>query len=324
MTSTDAATNLLKIKRVDPRTIWKHEATEFTPWLFDHVAELNEAIGFEIELASQEESVGAFSVDLFGTEVQTGHNAIIENQLEPTDHGHLGQLMTYAAGLKAGVIIWISPRFRDEHREALIWLNEVSSDEVNFFGVEVEVLEIGDQRAANFKVVAQPDAWRKSHAAAKKQGGATSERQLAYQAFFQALIEDFKARLPGATSASRAQPASWFAFASGLKGSSFVWSFTSDGRFRTELYLDVGDKDRNLEILERLENDVVVTGNADELGALAFERLESRRGKRIASYAPSHATIDSSEQELSGLRDWAVESMAAFVGTFRPLVKDLG
>ncbi len=133
------------LSRIDARDVWKHEAAEFTPWLLEHIDELNEAAGLEIELSGREERVGHFAVDLFGRDVQTGHPAIIENQLDITDHQHLGQLLTYAAGLKAGTIIWIAPKFREEHREALAWLNEISPPDVSFFGVELEVLEIGGQ-----------------------------------------------------------------------------------------------------------------------------------------------------------------------------------
>src|SRR5947199_10407100 len=139
-----------RLVRRDARTVWAHEAHQFTPWLQAHIDQLNEAIGFEIELSGREERVGPFAVDLYGKEVQTGHPAIIENQLEPTDHGHLGQLLTYAAGLKAGIVVWIAPQFRDEHRQALNWLNEISPESVNFFAVELEILEINDQRAATF------------------------------------------------------------------------------------------------------------------------------------------------------------------------------
>jgi hypothetical protein len=114
--------SLGRLRRIDTREVWRHEASEFTPWLLDQIDELNEALGVEIELSGREERVGPFAVDLYGTEVQTGHPAIIENQLGPTDHNHLGQLLTYGAGLKAGLIIWIAPKLRDEHWEALNWL----------------------------------------------------------------------------------------------------------------------------------------------------------------------------------------------------------
>ena len=125
MTSGISSSQLGRLRRIDAREVWKHEANDFTPWLKEHIDQLNEAIGFEIELSGREEPVGEFAVDLYGTEVQTRRPAIIENQLTRTDHDHLGKLMTYAAGLKAGVAVWISPQFRDEHREALTWLNEI-------------------------------------------------------------------------------------------------------------------------------------------------------------------------------------------------------
>src|SRR5215210_5881387 len=185
-----------RLVRRDARTVWAHEAHQFTPWLQQHIDQLSEASGFEIELSGREERVGPFAVDLYGKEVQTGHPAIIENQLEPTDHGHLGQLLTYAAGLKAGIIIWIAPKFRDEHRAALSWLNEISPQDVSFFGIEIEILEINGHQAPNFKAVVQPNDWlgSRSIVASRNQGGVTSQRNLAYQAFYAKMLEALKAR----------------------------------------------------------------------------------------------------------------------------------
>jgi hypothetical protein len=208
--------------------VWSHEAQHFTPWLEQHIDQLNEAIGFEIELIGREQRVGPFAVDLYGREVQTGHSVIIENQLGPTDHLHLGQLLTYAAGLKAGVVIWIAPKFRDEHREALAWLNEISPEDVNFFGIELEILEINGQRAANFKTVAQPNTWQKALSTVGRGGSAdVSELMLAYQAYFADLLEALKAASSGITAASKTQPDSWFSFAAGKSGVNFSLAFVS-------------------------------------------------------------------------------------------------
>jgi len=309
--------------RCDAREVWAHEAHEFTPWLLQHIDQLNEAIGFEIELAAREERVGPFAVDLYGKEVQTGHPAIIENQLEPSDHSHLGQLLTYAAGLKAGVIVWVTPKFRDEHRAALGWLNEISPQDVSFFGIEIEILEINGQRAPNFKAVVQPNNWGARSLPTDVSGGkATSDRRSAFQAFYASVLETLKERSPGITAASRTQPESWFNFASGKSGVAFGWAFVSQSRFRVEVYIDTGDRERNFtifEILQQQREDI-----ERDIGVpLDWEALEGRRATRIAAYAPFPATIQSSQQELDQLREWMIVTTLEMVSAFRPRLKAL-
>jgi len=314
--------SLGRIRTHDPRHVWANEALAFTPWLETNIDQLNEAIGLEIELAGREVRVGPFAADLYGTEVQTGHAAIVENQLEPTDHGHLGQILTYAAGLKAGVVVWIARKFRDEHREALTWLNQISPDDVNFFGVEVEILEIAGQFAPNFKLVVQPNAWQKAKSIASKSGGAASERSLAYQKFFSELLEEAKARSPGITTASRTQPASWFWFASGRAGMSFSWSFVSNRRFRVELSIDTPDRDRNKTVCEALQaQEAEIQSGLDQ--PIYWDISETRRQIRLEMYAPLPVAIDSDAADLENLRAWAVPAMINFVSLLRPRLKAL-
>lgn len=321
MSSIDAS-QLGHIKSHDPREVWANEALQFTPWLAEHIEELNKAIGVEIQLSGREVKVGPFAVDLFGVEVQTGHPAIIENQLENTDHSHLGQILTYAAGLKAGVIVWIARKFRDEHREALTWLNEISTEGVNFFGVEVEILEIGGQYAPNFKLAVEPNLWQKATIIATKQGGAVSERNLAYQAFFAEMLEELKSKSPGVTTASKTQPASWFWFSAGKFGFTFSWAFVTGQRFRVELSIDTVDRDANLEIVNLLK--LQESTIRDELGTdLNWDIAENRRQMRLEVYAPSEITIDSPPEELAKLKAWAVPMMIKFVSVMRPRVKAL-
>lgn len=317
------AANLGRLVRRDAREVWAHEAHQFTPWLMQHIDQLNEAIGFEIELIAREERVGPFAVDLYGKEVQTGHPAIIENQLEASDHSHLGQLLTYAAGLKAGVIVWVTPNFRDEHRAALDWLNEISPQDVNFFGIEIEILEINGQRAPNFKAVVQPNSWGARSLPADAVGGkTTSDRRLAFQVFYANILEILKARAPGITAASRTQPESWFNFASGRAGVAFGWAFTPQSRFRVEVYIDTGERERNIDIFEALHHQ----REAIEHGIgipLEWQALEGRQAKRIAVYAPFPVAIGSSLQELNQLQEWTITTTLAVVNTIRPRLKAL-
>ncbi len=315
--------DLHTLKRIDARTVWQHEARDFTPWLLEHIDELNRAIGFEIELDGREGRVGPFAVDLFGTEVQTNHPAIIENQLTDTDHSHLGQLLTYAAGLKAGVIVWIAPRFRDEHREALTWLNEVSGEAVNFFGVEIEILEINGQRAPNFKLVAEPNTWAKTGAALTwSQAALQSPRMAAYQAFYSDVLALLRERHPDVTSMRKAQPASWLSMAAGRAAYRFTLAFTQDARFCMQAEADTTDREKNLEDIESLWQNLD-PAEWQDLGQLVLDTSETRRAQRITLFAPRSVTIDSDEEELDWLKEWIVGSTARFVEYFRPRIKAL-
>lgn len=142
--------NLDELKQVQLRDIWHHEALNFTKWLAEEpsLKLLSAAVGIELELIETESSVGAFSVDIYAQEAGTGRKVVIENQLAPTDHDHLGKVITYAAGKGAEVVIWVVEQARDEHRQAIEWLNQHTDSDFGFFLVEVELWKIGNSRAA--------------------------------------------------------------------------------------------------------------------------------------------------------------------------------
>lgn len=151
-----------RIESVDLRSVWLSESRDFTPWLAqdENLAELGKTLGIELELEAQEKEVGSFSADLLCKNTADDSWVVIENQIEKTDHKHLGQLLTYAAGLKAVTIVWVSAKFCDEHRATLDWLNQITADSISFFGIEVELWRIGESPAApRFTIVSQPNDW---------------------------------------------------------------------------------------------------------------------------------------------------------------------
>ena len=151
-----------KLNQVDLRHIWVHEALDFTQWLAkpDNLAILSDEIGIDITLTQTEAHVGRFNVDILAEEENTGRKIIIENQLEPTNHDHLGKLITYASGYDAEIVIWIVEDARDEHTRAIDWLNEHTDENINFFLIKMELWQIGDSLPApKFQIISQPNNW---------------------------------------------------------------------------------------------------------------------------------------------------------------------
>lgn len=184
-----------RLERVTLREAWLSESADFTPWLAqeENLRLLAETIGIELEVESTEKNVGPFRADILCKDTLSDSWVLIENQLERTDHSHLGQLLTYAAGLNTVTIVWIAERFTDEHRAALDWLNEVTEEGINFFGLEIELWRIGvSDIAPKFNVISQPNNWTKRAAAAREVAAATSTDQLklAFWTGFQRYLED--------------------------------------------------------------------------------------------------------------------------------------
>jgi hypothetical protein len=154
-----------KLKKVELRTGWKHEAHDFTNWMAkpENLSLLGDEIGFDISLIQTEAKVGTFSVDILAEEENTGNKIIIENQLENTDHDHLGKIITYASGYDARVIVWVVKNAREEHRQAIDWLNENTNEDVGFYLLKIELWQIGDSLPApKFETISRPNDWVKA------------------------------------------------------------------------------------------------------------------------------------------------------------------
>lgn len=144
------------------RDAWRHEALDFTPWLAQNIDHLSDAIGMPLELTGTEVAVESFSADILARNPMDDSVVLIENQLDTTDHTHLGQIMTYLAGLEAQTVIWIAPQFREPHLSAIRWLNQHTADGFSFFAVKARVVRIGDSPFAPiFEVVEKPNDWER-------------------------------------------------------------------------------------------------------------------------------------------------------------------
>ena len=285
-----------KIHKIDPKSIWKHEAHDFTPWLAENIIELGEAIGIELEVTEIEANVGSFSLDILAKDLGRNSNVIIENQLATTDHDHLGKLLTYASGYDADIIIWLSTEIREEHRQTLDWLNQRTDSNTDFFGIVVEVIKIGESRPAlQFKVIASPNEWRKS-----KKPPSNNLLSEKYRNYFQELIDDLREKYHF-TSAKKGQPQSWYSFSSGNKNFLYGHSFAQGSRVRTGIYIDSGDLGNNKAFFDKLFEEKKEI-EAEFGQTLEWERLDNKRACRVAVYRTG--SIKDSSEELQKIKDW--------------------
>ena len=228
------------------RGIWPTEANDFTPWLArsENLAVLGGVLGIELELEAQERAVGPFRADILCKDISphgSGAWVLIENQLEQTDHIHLGQLLTYASGLEAVVIVWIAAGFTEEHRATLDWLNKITDERFRFFGLEVELWQIGDSPAApKFNVVAKPNNWSRSvaRAARSMDESELSELRMMQRTYWEVLNAALE-RVAGPVSGKRKPlPQSWMDYSIGRTGFNVGVSMTvSKRRLRAYLYI---------------------------------------------------------------------------------------
>lgn len=254
--------NLGKLEAVPLREVWRTEASDFTPWLAreENLTILAEALTLNLELESMEQPVGPFRADILCKDTATGSWVLIENQLEKTDHIHLGQLLTYASGLDAVTIVWIADRFTEEHRSTLDWLNRITDEKFHFFGIEVELWRIGTSEAApRFNIVAKPNDWSKAvaKAASALEGSEMSELKLLQREYwdnFHQILEDAS----GAISGKRTpQPQNWMNYPIGRGGFTLgtqmqVW----EKSVRAELYLTGPLAKERLELLEQQKPEI--------------------------------------------------------------------
>lgn len=211
-----------RLEKVDPRQAWPGEATHFTPWLAqpENLRLLGKSIAIDLELEAQEKSVGPFRADILCKDTATGNWVLIENQLEKTDHTHLGQLITYAAGLQAVTIVWIANPFTEEHRAALDWLNQISDSRFNFFGLEIELWKIGNSQVApKFNIVCKPNDWSKTVAegAARVESEALTETKQFHLHYWTA-FRDYLLSRTSRLKPTKPLPQNWMTMAIGRSG----------------------------------------------------------------------------------------------------------
>jgi len=306
-----------KIKKVELRDCWKNETSDFTPWLAkeENISLLGETIGMDLEVRGQEENVGPFRADILCVDTATNQYVLIENQLDETDHKHLGQIMTYAAGLDTVNIVWIAKHFTDEHRATLDWLNRITEPSFSFFGIEVQLLQINDSDPAPvFDIVAQPNGWSKR--VRKSPSGDVSSLQKKQQEYWEE-FRLFHSKQNTNFKTTKALPQHWMNISMGT--SAFGMSLNVNSRDKNiciciNLF---GNSKNNFDYLQNKyesESKEYISPN------LIWDRLEGRK-QSIIYLLWDTDFLDSSLREKQF--KWFIEYGQKILDFFRPKIKGL-
>ncbi len=305
-----------KIERVKLKDVWKHEALGLTIWLEKNIDVINELIGLDFVNVEREKAAGDFRVDLTA-EDRDGNVAIIENQLEKSDHDHLGKIITYLSYLDAKTAVWIVANPRDEHVSAVTWLNR--SGLAKFYLIKIEAIRIeGSPPAPLLTLITGPSPESLELGETKKD---LSERHTLRKQWWTDLLEKAKAKTKLHANISPSNE-SWIGTGAGKAGLTFnyvVGQYTS----RIELYIDRGaDKQsENKHIFDKLyqhKEEIEKIFN----GELSWEKIEDKRASRIAKYFESGGYRDEREKWLK-IQDELIESMIRFSEALSPFIKKL-
>ncbi len=311
--------NLGRLEKVELRDIWEKEDKHFTPWLAkeENIELLGETIGMTLVVEAQEKDVGPFKADILCKDYATNNMVLIENQLEKTDHKHLGQLLTYATGLKAVTIIWIASEFNDEHRATLDWLNDITDEKFNFFGVIVELYKIGESNIApNFKIISKPNNWSKrvSSAKSKMQNEELGETKLLQMKFWSALNDKINQIENSPVKPQKPTAKHWHTFSTGKSGVNLNLTFnTKTEKLGIEIYI-INDK----EIFDELERDKEEIEKKLNV-KLSWQPLPNRSASRIKLYREN--SILHEESKWKEYIDWSVEMLEKFHIVFSSKLK---
>lgn len=319
--------NLGRLEKVSLREVWLNESGDFTPWLAqpDNLKLLGDTLGLALELEAQEKFVGPFRADLLCKDTSDDSWVLVENQLEPTDHRHLGQILTYAAGLQAVSIIWIAERFTDEHRAALDWLNEITAEHIQFFGLEVELWRIGESsKAPKFNIVAKPNDWTKGGGAARIREAELSENRRLQLDFWRGFHE-YVLNRDSVIKPTKPRPQHWMNIAIGRTGfhlaaiASMYDQATGDyssNEFRAEMNVTDRNAKGYFRAIERLKSEI-----ESEFGEpLTWHNPENSRGCRI--YVRRSGSLADPEVRTAAY-EWLLVKLEKLYAVFAPRIAHL-
>jgi len=308
-----------RISSVDLREVWTSEDKHLTPWLAqaENLELLGEALGIDLQLEAQEKDVGPFRADLLCKNTAEEDSwVVIENQIERTDHKHLGQLLTYASGLHAKTIVWISSQISEEHRAAIDWLNRIANRSVRFFGIEIELWKIGDSLAApRFNVVCKPNEWESTVDDAKDaigagEGNRSQKLRIRYWTAFRDYLREHHSTL-------RPQKPSrdhWYSFGIGTsRAHTAALLITRDNKIAVELAMNADDaKEVFRELYEQKDAVEKTIG-----GPLDWREMPNKKASRIVVFNSADGYKEDTWPEQFA---WLREKLEAFDRVFRPLL----
>jgi len=316
-----------RLEKVDIREIWKNEATDFTPWLAqpDSIKLLGDIIGMELEVEAVEKDVGRYYADILCKDTASDRYVVIENQVESTDHDHLGKTITYAAGLGATALVWIAKHFADEHRAALDWLNEITGADVAFFGLEIEAWRIGDSAAApKFNIVCRPNDFNPVAEGSAAELGETPKAELDFWLAFKEYMHEtsaIKCTKPGAKT--------WMNHPIGHPGIVMVsvmstWDSITNaqavGEYRVELYIDDGHAEETFAALESWREEVESKLASIVPEELTWYRKDTVRARKL--YVRKSADV-LDRDKWPEYREWLRTHLEAFDAVFRPMLAEI-
>lgn len=306
------------LEPVGLRDIWSDEARDFTTWLekADNLQLLGTTLGLELELEEREKGIKEFSADLVCRDNVDRSWVLIENQLELTDHRHLGQTLTYAAGLDAVTIIWIAKTFREAHRATVDWLNEITDQKYSFFALEVELWRIDDSRPApKFNVVARPNDWTAQ--VNRTARGEVSDTGAQHEKFWTALSQRLResGRLPNPQSP---RPESFTSFTIGRAGFALRASRSHQkGQLQVALRVIGPDSLAHYKLLE-LEKATIDSEFDDDL-----EWIERESGKECVLRLSRTGVDPTDENQWDDQIAWMSDTIHQFYDVFNPMIGNL-
>lgn len=306
------STEIGRLRRVELREVWKHEAHNFTQWLEHNVDLLSDAVGLSLTVTGRERAAGAFACDLVA-EDEAGNVVVIENQLERSNHDHLGKVITYLSALGAKTAIWVVSDPRSEHVGAITWLNDSSS--ASFYMVKVEAVRIGNSAPAPiFTLIAGPTAEIKETAAEKQD---VAERMSLRKQWWATVLDLSRARSRTHANLSP-NMRGYIGAGAGVRGLSFNFT-VNQHEAGAELYIDMGDFDRNKATFDQLH---AQRGEIEAAfgGPLSWERLDSKRACRIAAVLDG-VGYRSPPEDWRDAQEDQVDAMVRLEATLRPRIE---
>jgi hypothetical protein len=295
-----------RVHFVPVRDVWPNEASSFTPWLLQNETILGDLLGIEVSLVQNESKVGDFSLDLLGTNLSDDTPLIVENQLARTDHSHLGQLLTYAGGLEPSTIVWIATEFRDEHRAALDWLNEVTDEQTHFFGVVVKAIRVDDSAPAPWlELVVKPNEWSELTKRAAQSRNYT-EAEDRYRRFWQSFLHTQRSKHE-VFAPKRAIARQWMSLKTGVREAGLGMNVEP-----TRIYVDIWFRASPATNTQRIEHLMKHRELVEStFGAtLSWEELEDGRRARIGFYGEG-ALLE--EENWPTYQDWLADTAIRFL-----------